>query len=70
LLPYNPGFSMLIVNPTGGNGYLTVEFFGFHNKLIDERMHIVIERRSSQYWFEYWVKQYQTMWDASKAPTH
>jgi hypothetical protein len=69
LLPYNPGFSMLIVNPTSGDGYLTVEFFGFHNNLIDERMHIVIERRSSQYWFEYWTKQYQTMWDASKIPT-
>lgn len=66
LLPYNPGFSMLIVNPTSGDGYLTLEFFGFHNKLIDERMHIVIERRSSQYWFEYWTKQYQTMWDASQ----
>ena len=66
MLPYNPGFSMLIVNPTDGGGYLTVEFFGFHNKLIDERMHIVIERRSSQYWFEYWTKQYQSMWDASK----
>ncbi len=66
MLPYNPGFSMLIVNPTNGSGYLTVEFFGFHNNLIDERMHIVIERKSSQYWFEYWVKQYQTMWEASK----
>jgi len=29
-------------------------------------MHIVIERKSSQYWFEYWTKQYQSMWDASK----
>jgi hypothetical protein len=69
LLPYNPGFSMLIVNPHSGNGYLTVEFFGYHNKLIDERMHILIERRSSARWFDYWVSQYKIMWDASKEPT-
>src|SRR5664279_891681 len=66
LLPYNPGFSMLIVNPHESSGYLTVEFFGFHNDLIDERMHILIERHSSQYWFDYWIKQYEMMWDASK----
>jgi len=29
MLPYNPGFSMLIVNPTDGSGYLTVEFLAF-----------------------------------------
>jgi hypothetical protein len=66
LLPYNPGFSILIVDPDGKDGRLTVEFFGFHNSLIDERMHLLIERRSSQYWFEYWTQQYQIMWDAGK----
>ena len=67
LLPYNPGFSMLIVNPHSGNGYMTVEFFGYHNKLIDERMHILIERRQSQQWFDYWTSQYEIMWEAAKA---
>ena len=66
LLPYNPGFSILIVDPDGKDGRLTVEFFGFHNSLIDERMHLLIERRSSQYWFEYWAQQYKIMWDAGK----
>jgi hypothetical protein len=68
LAPYNPGFSLLIVDPDGKDGRLTVEFFGFHNQLIDERMHILIERRTSQYWFEYWEKQYEIMWDASHPP--
>lgn len=66
LLPYNPGFSMLIVNPDSGNGYMTVEFFGYHNQLIDERMHILIERRQSQQWFDYWKRQYEIMWAAAK----
>ncbi len=65
LLPYNPGFSLLVVDPDGKDGRLVVEFFGYHNNLIDDRMHIMIERRSSQYWFEYWAKQYQIMWDAA-----
>ncbi len=65
LLPYSPGFSLLIVDPDGKDGRLTIEFFGYHNNLIDDRMHIQIERRSSQYWFEYWAKQYQVMWDAA-----
>lgn len=69
LAPYNPGFSLLIVDPDGKDGRLTVEFFGFHNPLIDERMHVLIERRSSQYWFEYWEKQYEIMWDAAHPPT-
>jgi hypothetical protein len=65
LLPYNPGFSLLVIDPDGKDGRLVVEFFGYHNNLIDDRMHILIERRTSQYWFEYWAKQYQIMWDAS-----
>jgi hypothetical protein len=69
LLPYNPGFSLLVIDPDGKDGRLVVEFFGYHNNLIDDRMHILIERRSSQYWFEYWAKQYQIMWDAAHSGT-
>lgn len=66
MLPYNPGFSLLVIDPDGKDGRLVVEFFGYHNNLIDDRMHILIERRSSQYWFEYWAKQYEIMWDAAR----
>lgn len=66
LLPYNPGFSLLVIDPDGKDGRLVVEFFGYHNNLIDDRMHILIERRTSQYWFEYWAKQYEIMWDAAR----
>ena len=66
LAPYSPGFSLTVIDPNGRDGRLVVEFFGFHNEFIRDRMHIVIERRQSQYWFEYWSKQFETMWDASR----
>ncbi len=66
LLNYSPGFSMVVVDPDGKDGRLTVEFFGYHNDLITDRMHLQIERGSSQYWFEHWAKQYQLMWDAAR----
>lgn len=67
-LPYSPGFSLIIVDPDGKNGRLIIEFYGYQNALITERMHIMIERRQSQYWFEYWDKQYQIMWDSRRQP--
>lgn len=69
LLPYNPGFSILVVDPDGKEGRLTVEFYGYHNNMIDDRMHIAIDRRLSPYWFEYWEKQYEMMWEAAKPMT-
>jgi hypothetical protein len=69
LLAYSPGFSLTIIDPDGRDGRLVVEFFGFHNEFIRDRMHIVIERRQSQYWFEYWAKQFDVMWNASHEAT-
>ncbi|NDJ63215.1 MAG: hypothetical protein GYB67_18995 [Chloroflexi bacterium] len=65
LLPYGPGFSLVIVDPKGRDGRLVVEFFGFQNEVIDERMHIEITRRESQHWFDYWVGQYELMWNTA-----
>jgi|GEM_PF-615208 len=68
LLDYSPGFSLLVVDPDGPNGRLSVEFYGYRNDEIEERMHIIITRQQSQYWFEYWAKQFQIMWDHAKPP--
>ena len=69
LLSYSPGFSLTVIDPDGRDGRLVVEFFGFHNEFIRDRMHIVIERRQSQYWFEYWAKQFDVMWNAAQETT-
>jgi hypothetical protein len=63
LLAYNPGFSLTVVDPDGKNGRLIVEFFGFRNDRISDRMHILITRHQSQYWFEFWESQFRVMWE-------
>jgi hypothetical protein len=66
LLDYSPGFSLTVVDPNNKNGRLIIEFYGYQNELINDRMHIVITRQQSQYWFEYWSKQFEIMWDSRK----
>ncbi len=68
LLPYSPGFSLVVIDPDGKNGRAIVEFFGFTNEHITDRMHIEISRQQSQYWFEYWAAQFDTMWEAAREP--
>lgn len=67
-VPYSPGFSLTIVDPDGKNGRLIIEFYGYQNELITERMHIEITRQQSQYWFEYWDNQYKIMWESRRKP--
>jgi hypothetical protein len=62
LLRASPGFSLVIVNPTRENGYLTVEFHGYQTNLVNERMHVVIRKAESRAWFAYWVGVYEAMW--------
>lgn len=66
--PYNPGFSLVIVDPDGRNGRLIIEFFGYESQLITDRMHIEIHRQQSNYWFEYWASQFEVMWQKSREP--
>jgi hypothetical protein len=68
VLAYSPGFSLVVVDPDARDGKVIVEFFGYRNELITERMHIEITRQQSQHWFEYWAKQFQTMWDDGYPP--
>jgi hypothetical protein len=68
VLPYSPGYSLVVLDPDSRDGKAIVEFFGFRNELITERMHIDITRQQSQHWFEYWAHQFQNMWDAAYPP--
>jgi hypothetical protein len=67
-LPYSPGFSLVIVDPDGRDGRAIVEFYGFSNELITDRMHLEIRREQSHHWLEYWAKQYEEMWNAAREP--
>jgi hypothetical protein len=66
VIPYSPGFSLTVVDANGKNGRLVIEFYGYQNELINDRMHIVVTRQQSQYWFEYWAKQFDIMWEARR----
>lgn len=66
LLASSPGFSIVIVDPHGRDGRLFVEFFGYRNETINQRMHITIHKDTSQHWFDYWVGVYERMWDSAR----
>lgn len=67
LLGFSPGFSLAIVDLEKPSGRLNVEFLGFSNISIHQRMHIHITKERSTKWFKYWVDQYEAMW-ASATP--
>lgn len=67
LLPYSPGFSMVIVDPDSSDGLIIVEFLGFRYEHVKHRMHLTIRRSESPRWFDHWLAQYQRMWDAGRS---
>ena len=64
VLDYNPGFSIVAVDPTSRKGQIIVEFHGFHNEATSSRMHIELTRQQSERWYGYWIEQFQHIWDA------
>ena len=67
-LPFNPGFSLVIVDANRPNGYLIFESHGFKDENIADRMHIIIRRQDSPHWFSYWVGRFDAMWSAAHQP--
>ena len=68
ILDYNPGFSLVCVDPASRKGHVIVEFHGFHNEATSSRMHIEISRQQSEHWYTYWADQFGRIWDASVPP--
>jgi hypothetical protein len=66
LLPMNPGFSLLVVNPDNHDGYVVLEIQGFQDDNINDRMHMVLTREHAGRWFDYWVRRYEAMWKAAE----
>jgi hypothetical protein len=64
-LDYNPGFSLVCIDPATLSGRVIVEFHGFHNEATSSRMHIELSRRQSDYWYSYWTNQFSRIWEAS-----
>ena len=68
LLDYNPGFSLVAIDPTTRSGRIMVEFHGFHNEATSSRMHIEISRKQSDHWYAYWTDQFNRIWQAASPP--
>jgi hypothetical protein len=66
LAPLNPGFSILAIDPKEKQGVIIVEFHGCHNESTESRMHIELGRRSSEHWYEYWIDQFEALWEMSR----
>lgn len=69
LTDYNPGFSLVAIDPGTRHGVVIVEFHGFHNQVINTRMHIELTRASSDQWYTYWLGQFERIWEAAHAAT-
>ncbi|MBZ0291289.1 MAG: hypothetical protein K8L99_01860 [Anaerolineae bacterium] len=67
-LPYNPGFSMVAIDPDQKHGRVIVEFHGFHHRYMPDRMHIELTPEISERWFKHWVDQFEHMWSAGREP--
>jgi len=68
-LDYNPGFSLVAINPGRQDGSVIIEFHGFHNIATSSRMHIKLERKESDHWYAYWVEQFNRMWADATTPS-
>ena len=66
-LDYNPGFSLVAIDPTGKDGRVIVELHGFHNEATTSRMHFVLSASDSRRWFLYWTSQFEKMWAAARS---
>lgn len=63
-LDYNPGFSLVAVNPRRADGRVIVELHGFRNESTGSRMHFTLTRADSDRWFQYWTMQFEEIWNA------
>lgn len=66
LLDYNPGFSLVAIDPQRRQGTVIVEFHGFHNEFTAGRMHLELRRADSERWYTYWVEQFEHIWTAAR----
>lgn len=67
LLDYNPGFSLVAIDPNTSHGTVIVEFHAFHNEATASRMHLELTRSVSDYWYSYWLDQFDRIWQSGRS---
>jgi hypothetical protein len=62
---FNPGFSLVIVDPHLKSAFLIVEFHALHNVSTSDRMHLELTPSAGGRWFSYWSCQFSSIWEAA-----
>lgn len=68
LLQYGPGFALIVIDPYEKNGVVIPEIYGFHNEFYGSRMNLQLTRYLSEHWYNYWVSQFDYMWNEARKP--
>jgi hypothetical protein len=68
LLDFNPGFSLVAIDPAARDGRVIVEFHGFHSETTTSRMHIELTKVDGSPWYAYWLDQFERIWRAAQEP--
>jgi hypothetical protein len=63
LSKYAPKFSMTLIDPLENTGKIYVEFIGYGTSPIHGRPHIELNKAEDGEWYEYFLYQYQQIWD-------
>ncbi|WP_460341706.1 hypothetical protein [Actinoallomurus acanthiterrae] len=66
LLDFNPGFSLVAIDPRSRHGAIIVEFHGFRNEQTAARMHVELTREISEHWYSYWGQQFERLWEGAR----
>lgn len=70
LLDFNPGFSLVAIDPSTRHGFVIVEFHAFHNESTSSRMHLELTRQASEPWYRYWLEQFDRIWQTAREAHH
>ncbi|MEV0587504.1 hypothetical protein [Nonomuraea sp. NPDC050310] len=68
LLGFNPGFSLVLIDPRTRHGRVIVEFHGVRNESIVARMHLELTKEAHPRWFAYWFRQFERLWELARTP--
>jgi len=59
-----PGYSMVISDPSKPSGRVMVEYLGYHSRL-HERPHLELDVSKHRRWFDYYLDQYNELWNSA-----
>lgn len=63
-----PGYSMVICNPYGHDGRITVEYTSYHVPA-SERPHLQLDAKRDRQWFTFYLNQFDELWQSATSYT-